>query len=59
MGSERIVEGSSAFSPSRPYPLPRVRQWDIEADVIVVGFGAAGACAAIEAADAGDRKSVV
>jgi 3-oxo-5alpha-steroid 4-dehydrogenase len=28
-------------------------QWDERADVVVVGFGAAGACAAIEAADAG------
>jgi len=27
--------------------------WDETADVVVVGFGAAGACAAIEAADAG------
>ena len=27
--------------------------WDIEADVVVVGFGAAGACAALEAAAAG------
>jgi 3-oxo-5alpha-steroid 4-dehydrogenase len=32
--------------------------WDIEADVVVVGFGAAGACAAIEAARAG-REVVV
>jgi 3-oxo-5alpha-steroid 4-dehydrogenase len=31
--------------------------WDIEADVVVVGFGAAGACAALEAAEAG--RSVV
>ncbi len=31
--------------------------WDIEADVVVVGFGAAGACAALEAAAAG--RSVV
>ena len=23
--------------------------WDLEADVVVVGFGAAGACAALEA----------
>jgi 3-oxo-5alpha-steroid 4-dehydrogenase len=31
-----------------------VRQtWDLEADVVVVGFGAAGACAALEAAEAG------
>ncbi len=27
--------------------------WDLEADVVVVGFGAAGACAALEAAGAG------
>jgi 3-oxo-5alpha-steroid 4-dehydrogenase len=27
--------------------------WDIEADVVVIGFGAAGACAALEAAAAG------
>jgi 3-oxo-5alpha-steroid 4-dehydrogenase len=29
------------------------RDWDVEADVVVVGFGAAGACAALEAASAG------
>jgi 3-oxo-5alpha-steroid 4-dehydrogenase len=29
------------------------RAWDIQADVVVVGFGAAGACAALEAATAG------
>src|SRR5882724_9354436 len=28
-------------------------EWDLEADVVVVGFGAAGACAALEAAAAG------
>ena len=27
--------------------------WDVEADVVVVGFGAAGACAALEAVTAG------
>ena len=27
--------------------------WDVQADVVVVGFGAAGACAALEAASAG------
>jgi 3-oxo-5alpha-steroid 4-dehydrogenase len=27
--------------------------WDVAADVVVVGFGAAGACAALEAAEAG------
>jgi 3-oxo-5alpha-steroid 4-dehydrogenase len=34
-------------------PSPAPRAWDIQADVVVVGFGAAGACAALEAAAAG------
>lgn len=34
-------------------------QWDEEFDVVVVGFGAAGACAAIEAADQGARVLVI
>ncbi|CAH0992079.1 Fumarate reductase flavoprotein subunit [Sinobacterium norvegicum] len=33
--------------------VTRVDHWHEEADVIVVGFGAAGSCAAIEAAEAG------
>ena len=33
--------------------------WDLESDVIVVGFGAAGACAALEAAAAGARVVVL
>ena len=33
------------------------RDWDVEADVVVVGFGAAGACAALEAAAV--RRSVL
>ena len=33
--------------------------WDLESDVIVVGFGAAGACAALEAAAAGARVLVL
>ncbi len=40
-------------SPSRPCPLAQVPRWDFESEVIVVGFGSAGACAAIEAAEAG------
>ncbi len=31
------------------------RNWQMDADVVVVGFGGAGACAAIEAHDAGAR----
>ena len=41
------------LSPSRPCALAHVPRFDMETDVIVVGFGAAGACAAIEAACAG------
>jgi 3-oxo-5alpha-steroid 4-dehydrogenase len=36
-----------------------VRRWDREADVVVVGFGCAGACAAIEAAEAGAETLVL
>ena len=32
----------------RPYPASEVPAWDFETDVVVIGFGAAGACAAIE-----------
>jgi 3-oxo-5alpha-steroid 4-dehydrogenase len=35
------------------------RTWDAEADVVVVGFGAAGACAALEARAAGAEVIVV
>ncbi len=41
------------FSPSRPCPLRDVPRWDFEADVVVIGFGSAGASAAIEARTAG------
>ena len=33
--------------------------WESEADVVVCGFGGAGACAAIEAADAGAEVRIV
>ena len=39
----------------RPFPASEVPQWHFDCDVAVVGFGAAGACAAIEAADAGAK----
>ncbi|MAG31106.1 MAG: flavoprotein [Deltaproteobacteria bacterium] len=34
-------------------------RWDADCDVLVIGFGCAGACAAIEAAEAGARVLVV
>jgi 3-oxo-5alpha-steroid 4-dehydrogenase len=38
---------------------PDSKKWDHECDVLVVGFGAAGACAAIEAARAGASVVIV
>ena len=43
------------FSLHRPYPAADVAEWDFDTDVAIIGFGAAGACAAIEAAGAGAR----
>lgn len=40
-------------------PCTAVSRWDHETDVLVVGFGAAGACAAIEAADAGAKVTLL
>jgi len=40
-------------SPSRPLRLEEVGRWDTETDVVIVGFGISGACAAIEARHAG------
>ncbi|MEY3703027.1 MAG: hypothetical protein RLZZ561_647 [Pseudomonadota bacterium] len=37
----------------KPYPAAEVAHWDMETDVVVIGFGATGACAAIEARQAG------
>ncbi|SMB26761.1 conserved protein of unknown function [Sterolibacterium denitrificans] len=38
---------------SRPCRLADVPHWDGEADALIVGYGIAGACAALEAAEAG------
>ena len=39
--------------PTQPRPLASVSEWHDEADVVVVGYGGAGVCAALEAARAG------
>lgn len=39
--------------PHKPMPAAEVAEWHGQYDVIVVGFGGAGACAAIAAADSG------
>jgi succinate dehydrogenase/fumarate reductase flavoprotein subunit len=41
------------FLPSEPRCLTTVTDWQDEADVVVVGYGGAGVCAALEAARAG------
>jgi glycine/D-amino acid oxidase-like deaminating enzyme len=38
---------------------PAQRHWDIEADVVVLGFGGAGACAAMAAHDAGAKVLIL
>ena len=47
------------MSPTRPCALTSVPRFDLETEVIVVGFGAAGACAAIEAARSGARVTLL
>ncbi|MAG33735.1 MAG: hypothetical protein CL908_22885 [Deltaproteobacteria bacterium] len=43
----------SPDNPSRPVSVSDVDSWHETVDVLIVGYGAAGACAAIEAAEAG------
>ena len=50
------LDGTPYVSPDLPAPD---RRWDEIADVVVVGYGAAGSVAAIEAADAGARVTVI
>lgn len=48
------MPGPGLTGPStRPRRAATVESWDLEADVVVVGYGIAGACAAIEAARGG------
>jgi len=49
-----VIEAGD-FSCSRPVPLAALKRWDMEADVVILGFGAAGACTALEAARGGAR----
>lgn len=44
--------------PTRPLNESDIEEWHFETDVAVIGYGGAGACAAIEAADAGAEVSI-
>ncbi|OOL27285.1 hypothetical protein GQ85_39740, partial [Rhodococcus rhodochrous] len=45
---ERIA--MTETSPVRPVPVDRIPAWDLEADVVIAGYGIAGVCAAVGAA---------
>ena len=49
------MNSSNKTSPSHPRLSSDINHWDIDTDVAIIGFGGAGACAAIEAADAGAK----
>jgi 3-oxo-5alpha-steroid 4-dehydrogenase len=42
---------------AHPTPADRITNWDYEADVVIAGYGIAGAAAAVEATSAGGRRS--
>ncbi|QEE23386.1 FAD-dependent oxidoreductase [Rhodanobacter glycinis] len=48
----------ATHTPARACRIEDVPRWDIETDVAIVGFGAAGSCAAIEARGAGAHVHV-
>src|SRR5512139_4216248 len=50
---ENRMTSSERVNPTAVRHVRDVKTWDLGADVIVVGFGCAGACAAISAAEAG------
>jgi len=49
---------SAAYSRHRPCRLQQVPRWDLETEVAILGFGASGASAAIEAASAGAKVTL-
>lgn len=46
------------YSRNRPCRVSQVPSWHLETDVVVVGFGASGACAALEAQRAGAQVTL-
>jgi succinate dehydrogenase/fumarate reductase flavoprotein subunit len=56
-GAAAVATGVLGASTSQAAGVPR--KWDREADVVIIGSGIAGMCAAIEAADAGAKVIVL
>jgi 3-oxo-5alpha-steroid 4-dehydrogenase len=54
-----VEQGSAEGLENAARPASAVTKWDDEADVVVVGYGCAGACAAIESAAAGAQTLVL
>lgn len=52
------MSASQKTNPSQARKLRDVAHWDQETDIVIVGLGGAGGCAAIEAADAGSQVLV-
>ena len=50
--TERLVS-------SRPRAVESIEAWEREVDVLIVGYGGAGACAAIEATRAGAETLIL
>lgn len=45
-------------NPSQARKSRDIAQWDVETDIAIVGFGGAGGCAAIEAAETGSQVTI-
>ena len=52
------MSDTAKSNPSQARKLRDVAHWDRETDIAIVGFGGAGGCAAIEAADAGSSVTI-
>lgn len=56
IGTGWLAIGGHIGKEAKAFTLDKVpRKWDYEADVVVIGYGGAGACAAIEAHDTGAK----
>src|SRR5574337_914732 len=53
------MDASNNASVSRALSVAAVPKWDETTDVLIIGYGAAGACAALEAARAGARVCIL